>query len=118
MSQGRAAGGGDGGGPDFHLSDEILAVMPMDPYDQLDLARKITSMAIASRVSKLEAEMNRMRQKMHEKDLTIYELQDKLAQIQRAHQEAESKLNLSLDENVSKKKKRVFGGIHFKQRKI
>ena len=42
------------GGPDFELAEEILAVMPTDPYDQLDLARKITSMAIASRVSKLE----------------------------------------------------------------
>ncbi|KAA8532275.1 hypothetical protein F0562_032308 [Nyssa sinensis] len=38
----------------------------MDPYDQLDLARNITSMAIASRVSKLESEMERLRQKMYE----------------------------------------------------
>ena len=36
-----------GSGPDFNLSDEILAVILTNPYDQLDLARKITSMAIA-----------------------------------------------------------------------
>ncbi|KAA8532401.1 hypothetical protein F0562_032430 [Nyssa sinensis] len=41
-------------GPDFHLLDEILSVIPIDSYDQLDLARKIMSMAIASCVSKLE----------------------------------------------------------------
>jgi hypothetical protein len=30
-------------GVDFHLPDEILAVIPTDPYEQLDVARKITS---------------------------------------------------------------------------
>ncbi|KAJ6990527.1 hypothetical protein NC653_018939 [Populus alba x Populus x berolinensis] len=40
----------------------------MDPYDQLDLARKITSMAIASRVSYLESERGRMKQRMFDKD--------------------------------------------------
>ena len=48
-----------GSGPDFNLSDEILAVILTNPYDQLDLARKITSMAIASRISKLELEVTR-----------------------------------------------------------
>lgn len=91
-----------GGGPDFHLPDEILAVMPTDPYDQLDLARKITSMAIASRVSKLEAETGRMRQKIYEQDRIIYELEEKVSNMQRAYLEAESRLKISLDENVRK----------------
>nr|DAD46896.1 TPA_asm: hypothetical protein HUJ06_016833 [Nelumbo nucifera] len=38
-----------GGGMDFHLPDEILSVIPTDPYEQLNLARKITSMAIVGR---------------------------------------------------------------------
>ncbi|OAY48639.1 uncharacterized protein At4g15545 isoform X1 [Manihot esculenta] len=95
-----------GGGPDFHLPDEILAVMPTDPYDQLDLARKITSMAIASRVSKLEAETGRMRQKIYEQDRIIYELEEKVSNMQRAYLEAESRLKISLDENMKLSKER------------
>ncbi|KAL9378126.1 hypothetical protein Peur_029461 [Populus x canadensis] len=88
------------GGTDFSLPDEILAVIPMDPYDQLDLARKITSMAIASRVSYLESERGRMKQRMFDKDRIIYELREKLGHLQRVCQESESKLSLALDENV------------------
>lgn len=88
------------GGTDFSLPDEILAVIPMDPYDQLDLARKITSMAIASRVSYLESERGRMKQRMFDKDRIIFELREKLGHLQRVCQESESKLSLALDENV------------------
>ncbi|XP_022149674.1 uncharacterized protein At4g15545 [Momordica charantia] len=87
-------------GPDFNLPDEILAVIPTDPYDQLDLARKITSMAIASRVSNLEADMVRMKQKLHEKELTIFNLQEKLTHLEHANQEAESRLKIALDDNM------------------
>lgn len=88
------------GGPDFHLPDEILSVIPTDPYDQLDLARKITSMAIASRVSKLETETGMMRQKLYEKDRVIFDLEDKLSRLQHTHLEVESRLKLALDDNV------------------
>jgi hypothetical protein len=98
------------GGTDFSLPDEILAVIPLDPYEQLDLARKITSMAIASRVSNLESEMGRMKQKMLEKDHIIFELQEKLGNLQRVCQESESKLSLTLDENVSRHG--VFEGLN------
>ncbi|KGN46810.1 uncharacterized protein At4g15545 [Cucumis sativus] len=87
-------------GPDFNLPDEILAVIPTDPYDQLDLARKITSMAIASRVSNLEAEMIRMKQKLKEKEKTIYDLQEKMSHLEHANQEAESRLKIALDDNT------------------
>ncbi|KAK6149520.1 hypothetical protein DH2020_017045 [Rehmannia glutinosa] len=75
-----AHGGGDSNrvGPDFNIPDEILSIIPTDPYDQLDLARKITSMAIASRVTKLETEAGRLRQKLNEKDQLIEELEDKM----------------------------------------
>ncbi|CAL1409419.1 unnamed protein product [Linum trigynum] len=100
------AGRGGGGGPDFDLPDEILAVIPADPYDQLDLARKITSMAIASRVSNLEAEVGRMKQQMYEKDRIAYELEEKASRMQRAYREAESRLKITLDENVKLAKER------------
>ncbi|KAJ6907825.1 hypothetical protein NC651_018310 [Populus alba x Populus x berolinensis] len=94
------------GGTDFSLPDEILAVIPMDPYDQLDLARKITSMAIACRVSYLESERDRMKQRMFDKDRVIFELQEKLGHLQRVCEESESKLRLALDENVKLSKEK------------
>lgn len=100
QSSGSSCGGGGGGAPDFHLSDEILAVVPTDPYEQLDLARKITSMAIASRVSKLEAETAMMKTKLYEKERIVFDLEDKLSRALNAQEEAESRLKLVLDENV------------------
>ncbi|KAJ6915565.1 hypothetical protein NC652_018259 [Populus alba x Populus x berolinensis] len=78
----------------------------MDPYDQLDLARKITSMANASRVSYLESERGRMKQRMFDKDRDIFELQEKLGHLHSVCQESESKLRLALDENVKLSKEK------------
>ena len=75
-------------------------MIPTDPYDQLDLARKITSMAIASRVSKLESEVIRLRQMMYEKDRVAFDLEEKVSQLERAYQESESRLKTVIDENV------------------
>lgn len=90
-----------GGGPDFNLPDEVLSVIPTDPYEQLDLARKITSMAIASRVTNLEAEVSRMREKLYEKERVIYELEERVGNLQKACHESDSKLKIIVDENVS-----------------
>ncbi|KAI9160628.1 hypothetical protein LWI28_010126 [Acer negundo] len=98
--------GSGGGGPDFHLSDEVLAVIPTDPYDQLDLARKITSMAIASRVTKLESEVGRMKQKLYEKDRVIYELEERLTHVQKTYQESDSRLKIVVDDNMKLTKER------------
>lgn len=87
-------------GPDFHLPDEILSVIPTDPYDQLDLARKITSMAIASRVTSLESEIGRLQQKLNGKDRVILDLEDKVSQLQQACHDAELRLNVTLQDNV------------------
>lgn len=87
-------------GGDFSLSDEILAVIPTDPYDQLDLARKITSMAIASRVSNLESQVSSLRQKLLEKDRLVHELEDKVSSFERLYLEADSSLKNVVDENV------------------
>jgi hypothetical protein len=81
-------------GVDFHLPDEILAVIPTDPYEQLDVARKITSMAIASRVSRLEADVARLRRDLADRDHAEVDLRSRLA-------EADARLLAALDENVS-----------------
>ncbi|CAA6658043.1 unnamed protein product [Spirodela intermedia] len=91
---------------DFRVPEEILAVIPTDPYEQLDLARKITSMAIASRVSRLEGETGRLRQSVAEKDSLIDELQGRLAQLDKLFQEADARLRTSLEENIKLSKER------------
>lgn len=89
-----------GTGPEFNLPDDILSVIPTDPYDQLDLARKITSMAIASRVSKLESEVGRLKQKVYEKDNMILELEEKVSHLQQAFHEADMRFKISREDNV------------------
>ncbi|KAK4744402.1 hypothetical protein SAY87_010714 [Trapa incisa] len=91
---------GSTGGADFDLPDEILSVIPTDPYDQLDLARKITSMAISSRVSKLESHTSSLRQKLYEKERVVFDLEEKVLRLERSHQEADSRLKTVLDENM------------------
>ncbi|KAL4390663.1 hypothetical protein AHAS_Ahas03G0167600 [Arachis hypogaea] len=101
MESNEQGGAGQGAGnTDFHLPDEILSVIPTDPYEQLDLARKITSMAIASRVSSLESDASRLRQKLLDKDRLIYDLQERVSALTHACQEADSRCKAALDENV------------------
>ncbi|KAG8480970.1 hypothetical protein CXB51_025678 [Gossypium anomalum] len=57
----------ESGGSTFDLPEELLQVLPSDPFDQLDVARKITSIALSTRVSLLEAESSSLRDKLTEK---------------------------------------------------
>lgn len=83
------------------LSDEILAVIPTDPYDQLDLARKITAMAISSRVSHLEAEMRRLKKQSDDKDRVVSDLERKVDHLEISVQESDAKVQAVMEENVS-----------------
>uniref|UniRef100_A0A1J3HAX7 At4g15545-like C-terminal domain-containing protein n=1 Tax=Noccaea caerulescens TaxID=107243 RepID=A0A1J3HAX7_NOCCA len=87
-------------GPDLSLSDEILAVIPTDPYEQLDLARKITSMAIASRVSNLESQVSGLRQMLVEKDRLVHQLQARVSSLESLYHDADSSFKNALDENM------------------
>ncbi|CAJ2657016.1 uncharacterized protein At4g15545-like [Trifolium pratense] len=109
MSSQQGVGGGGSGNNnavDFDLSDEILAVIPTDPYHQLDLARKITSMAIASRVSSLESDTGRLRQILLEKNRVINDLEDRVSTLTRASQQAHSALNNAVEQNAKLTKER------------
>uniref|UniRef100_A0A0E0KV77 At4g15545-like C-terminal domain-containing protein n=1 Tax=Oryza punctata TaxID=4537 RepID=A0A0E0KV77_ORYPU len=86
-------------GVDFHLPDEILAVIPTDPYEQLDVARKITSMAIASRVTRLEADVASLRRDLADRDLAEADLRARLA-------DSDARLLAALDENAKLAKER------------
>ncbi|OIV99043.1 hypothetical protein TanjilG_32302 [Lupinus angustifolius] len=85
---------------DFHIPDEILSIIPTDPYEQLDLARKITSMAIASRVSSLESESSGLRNKLVEKERLIFDLKGRVSALTNACHEAEARLQNALDDNA------------------
>ncbi|KAL8156890.1 uncharacterized protein At4g15545-like isoform X1 [Apium graveolens] len=87
-------------GHDFNLPDEILSVIPTDPYDQLDLARKITSMAIASRVSNLENDTGRLKQSLSEKDKVIVKLQERVAELEDACQDVQVQLRIATEDNM------------------
>lgn len=88
---------------DFELSEEVLSVIPMDPFEQLDLARKITSMAIASRVTNLDSEVVELRRKLQDKESVVRELEEKASRLERDCREADSRLKIVLEDNVRTK---------------
>ncbi|KAI4311217.1 hypothetical protein MLD38_036127 [Melastoma candidum] len=80
----------------FGLPEELLAVLPSDPYDQLDLARKITSLALSSRISSLEAEAYELRERLSEKDDLIADLRSRIESLDGSLAEFAEKLSLAL----------------------
>ncbi|KAI3768710.1 hypothetical protein L2E82_19540 [Cichorium intybus] len=48
-----------------------LELLPSDPFQQLDVARKICSLALSTRVSALELESSDLRQQLTKKDAFI-----------------------------------------------
>jgi hypothetical protein len=97
-SEGSAAGGL--GVSEFSLPDDVLAVLPRDPYEQLDLARRITALAVAGRVTGLERELGRLRDGAAEKDAENAELRERVALLDRALQETNARLRGALEDNV------------------
>ncbi|XP_061976580.1 uncharacterized protein At4g15545 isoform X1 [Populus nigra] len=105
----------ESGGSAFDLPEDVLQVLPSDPFQQLDVARKITSIALSTRVSALESESSLLRAKLAEKDDFIAHLQaqiesldsslsDSSDKLSRATQEKENLLkeNASLSNTVKK----------------
>ncbi|KAI5073657.1 hypothetical protein GOP47_0011670 [Adiantum capillus-veneris] len=82
------------------LPREVLAVLPSDPYEQLDVARKITAMAISSRLSMLETESGKLKQRLQEKDQIAYSLQERVSELEQALQESSVRLSQALDEQT------------------
>ncbi|XP_038880309.1 uncharacterized protein At4g15545-like [Benincasa hispida] len=107
--------GKESGASGFALPDGVLQVLPSDPFEQLDVARKITSIALSTRVSLLESESSVLRSKLAEKDeivadlrfqieslnASLSEIADKLAQAEEKKESLE-KENASLSNTVMK----------------
>ncbi|XP_006651658.2 uncharacterized protein At4g15545-like [Oryza brachyantha] len=91
---------------EFALPDEVLAVLPRDPYEQLDLARRVTALAVAGRVSGLEREAARLRESAAEKDRENGELRERVALLDRALQETNARLRAALEDNIKLNKER------------
>jgi hypothetical protein len=87
-------------GGEFELSQEVLAALPADPYEQLDVARRITAMAVSSRMSKLEAETGKLRQKLADKEHVIHGLQERVTVAQSTLVETNAKISQSMEEQV------------------
>nr|XP_043610685.1 uncharacterized protein At4g15545-like isoform X2 [Erigeron canadensis] len=99
----------------FDLPQELVDQLPSDPFEQLDIARKITSIALFSRISALESESSLLRDQLAEKDLVVDDLMnqieslnvslsDALDKLSRADQQKEtlSNENVKLSEQVKK----------------
>ncbi|XP_020268204.1 uncharacterized protein At4g15545 isoform X2 [Asparagus officinalis] len=93
---------------DFELPESVLGVLPADPFEQLDVARKITSIALSSRVSALESEADSLRRNLAHKDDLVAELRAQvdgldasLADLSRALAQADEEKAALLNENAS-----------------
>uniref|UniRef100_A0A5B6YN85 At4g15545-like C-terminal domain-containing protein n=1 Tax=Davidia involucrata TaxID=16924 RepID=A0A5B6YN85_DAVIN len=106
--------------PNFDLPEEVLEVLPSDPFEQLDVARKITSIALSTRVSTLESESSALRAMLNDRDAIIADLQaqidsldaslsDTFDKLSRADEEKENLLreNALLFNTVKKLKRDV-----------
>ena len=86
---------------DFGLPGELAAVLPADPFEQLDVARKITSIALASRVGRLEAEAERLRAQLAERDAAAVDLRGRVEQLESALALATDRLRRAEEDKVN-----------------
>jgi hypothetical protein len=86
----------------FGLPEELAAVLPADPFEQLDVARKITSIALASRVGRLEAEAAALRAQLAQRDDTAEDLRERVEQLESALALATDRLTRAEGEKVGR----------------
>ncbi|XP_062231344.1 uncharacterized protein At4g15545-like isoform X2 [Phragmites australis] len=80
VGEGAGAAAGEAA-EDFGLPAELMLVLPADPFAQLDVARKITSIALSSRLGRLEAEAARLRAQLAERDAEAEDLRELIEQL-------------------------------------
>lgn len=104
----------DTGGPNnFDLPEEVLEVLPSDPFEQLDLARKITSIAISTRVSSLESETSVLRHNLTEKDHIISDLESQLQSLDASLSDTADKLSRADQEKVLSLSRHPYSDFNF-----
>jgi hypothetical protein len=85
---------------DFGLPAELMSVLPSDPFAQLDVARKITSIALSHRLGCLEAEAARLRSQLAERDAEAEDLRERVEQLDAALGVATGRLRRAEEEKV------------------
>ncbi|KAL1543170.1 hypothetical protein AAHA92_20179 [Salvia divinorum] len=85
----------------FDLPEELLEVLPLDPFEQLDVARKITSIALSTRVDSLDSELSELRQHLADRDDIIAGMESQLQSLDASFAEASEKLAAAQQEKES-----------------
>lgn len=86
--------------PTFDLPDDVLRVLPSDPFDQLDVARKITSLALSARVSELESESSALRADLAARDRLAADLRSQIESLDASLAHAADRLARADSEKV------------------
>lgn len=89
-----------GGTANFDLPEEMMQVLPSDPFHQLDVARKITSIALSTRVNALESELSTLRTQIADRDNLIADLQSQIDSLDASLSETADKLLLAEQDKV------------------
>ncbi|XP_042047756.1 uncharacterized protein At4g15545-like [Salvia splendens] len=85
----------------LELPEELIEVLPLDPFEQLDVARKITSIALSTRVDSLESEMSELRQHLADRDDIITGMESQLQSLDASFAEVSDKLAAAQREKES-----------------
>ncbi|KAG5628012.1 hypothetical protein H5410_013230 [Solanum commersonii] len=86
---------------EIDLPEEIVEILPSDPFEQLDLARKITSIALSTRISALESETAALRRHLSERDDIINDLNSQLDSLDSSLADASDRLSRAEQEKES-----------------
>ena len=85
----------------FGLPAELVAVLPSDPFAQLDVARKITSIALSQRLASLEDEAAHLRAQLAERDAEAEDLRERVEQLDASLAVATGRLRHVEEEKVN-----------------
>lgn len=88
------------GSSNLNLPEELLQALPSDPFEQLDVARRITSIALSTRVNALQSESSALRAELAEKERVVAELQSQVEPLDAALSETAEKLARAEEDKV------------------
>ncbi|KAL6756095.1 hypothetical protein V8C86DRAFT_1829793 [Haematococcus lacustris] len=80
------------------LPREVAAVLPSDPYAQLELANKIISFAYSQKVAQAEAEAQQLREALISKNNIIKQLERKAGNMENEMAELQAKNKMAVEE--------------------
>ncbi|KAL6756097.1 hypothetical protein V8C86DRAFT_123333 [Haematococcus lacustris] len=80
------------------LPREVAAVLPSDPYAQLELANKIISFAYSQKVAQAEAEAQQLREALISKNNIIKQLERKAGNMENEMAELQAKNKMAMEE--------------------